>query len=380
MAEIWAEKYRPRNLNELQNLEEEKIKVYSFIKNYENIKEKAKACIIYGPPGTGKTALAYALANQLKLELIELNASDFRDKAHIKQTVSEAIKQKSLFDKNKLIIIDELEGISGQEDRGGLAELSLIIDSSPYPILLITNDPYNKRFTELRKKYQLIIETKKLSIVDIIKILKRVAKNEKIDVSDETLKLIAANAKGDARAAINDLQTLAERNKKVLLGEVSEYLRFSSRDKEQKIFDALRLLFNSTILTSELFENVDIELEEIIRWIDENLYREYEKEALARAYEMLSLADLYIHRIIRWQYWRFLAYVNIFLCAVGPYANIANKKTKVFVKYSYPSYFIELYRRKVSEEKKLAEELSKSLHCSTSKVRKEMWLLRNFLT
>ncbi len=379
---VWAEKYRPKNLNEIENIEE-KIKLFNFIKDYKNLRDKIKACLVFGPSGTGKTALCYAIANQLKLEIIEMNASDFRDKAHVKAVIGKAIEQKSLFERDKLIIIDEIDGISGQEDYGGLSELSNLINNSPYPIILIANDPFDKRFNELRKKC-LLIQTKKLKVIDIMKILKRIAKNEKVDISDEALKLIAANANGDARAAINDLQTLAERNKKVMLGEVAEYIALAKRDKEQKIFDALRLLFNSSILHTDIFDNVNMDANEIIRWIDENLTREYKEiECLANAYQALSNADLYMKRIITWQYWRFLVYVNIFLSIIGPYANSVRKETqhkKWHEKtYSYPSLFINLYEKKKSEEKQLIDRLSKTLHCSTRKVKNEMWLMHKFL-
>ncbi|MEM1577544.1 MAG: replication factor C large subunit [Candidatus Pacearchaeota archaeon] len=372
---IWAEKYRPKNIKEIENLKEKET-VLDFVKNYEERKKKYKACLIYGPPGTGKTALAYAIANQLQLELIEMNASDFRDKRNIKKIIGSAIEQKSLFKKKKIIVIDELEGITGKEDAGGLGELLNLIEYSQYPIILITNDPFDKRFTELRKKC-LLIETKKLRVNDIIKILKRIAKNEKLEIGDDALKLIATYAKGDARAAINDLQTLSQKRKKILLGEVTEYLKLATRDREQKIFDALRILFNSKILHTNIFENVEMEIDEIIRWVEENIPKEYTNlEELAKAYEMLALADLYLARITTWQYWRFIVYANIFLCAIGPYAG---KKEFKWIGYNYPSFFIEMYRKKISKEKEIISKLSKKLHCSTRKIKNEMPIMRKFL-
>ncbi|MEM4648189.1 MAG: replication factor C large subunit [Candidatus Pacearchaeota archaeon] len=372
---IWAEKYRPKNIKEIENLKEKET-VLDFVENYEERKKKYKACLIYGPPGTGKTALAYAIANQLQLELIEMNASDFRDKRNIKKIIGSAIEQKSLFKKKKIIVIDELEGITGKEDAGGLGELLNLIEYSPYPIILITNDPFDKRFTELRKKC-LLIETKKLRVNDIIKILKRIAKNEKLEIGDDALKLIATYAKGDARAAINDLQTLSQKRKKILLGEVTEYLKLATRDREQKIFDALRILFNSKILHTNIFENVEMEIDEIIRWVEENIPKEYTNpEELAKAYEMLAKADLYLARITTWQYWRFIVYANIFLCAIGPYVG---KKEFKWIGYNYPSFFIEMYRKKISKEKEIISKLSKKLHCSTRKIKNEMSIMRKFL-
>jgi len=375
---IWAEKYRPRNLNEVENIEE-KEKVFDFVKNYEKYRKEYKAVLIYGPPGTGKTALAYAIANQLDYEIIEMNASDFRDKASIKRIIGEAIKQKSLFEKNKIIIVDELEGISGKEDRGGLAELSSLIEKSRYPIILIANKIYDERFYSLRKKC-LVVETKKLRLQNIVRILRRIVKKENLNISEEALKIIAKQSQGDARAAINDLQTITEGRKKILLAEVTEYLDLATREREQKIFDALRLLFNSKILHTNIFENVEMDIDEIIRWVEENIPKEYrEREQLNRAYEMLSKANLFLTRITTWQYFRFMVYANIFLCAIGPYVNAYGKREVKWINYSRPSIFLELYKRKISEEKEIIEKLAKGLHCSTRKVKGEMWLIKKFL-
>ena len=88
------------------------------IKNYVLGKNK-KPLLVHGPPGTGKTASVYAIANELGYEVVEANASDFRDKNSINSVVGSALNQVSLFKKGKIILIDELEGFSGNADRGG---------------------------------------------------------------------------------------------------------------------------------------------------------------------------------------------------------------------------------------------------------------------
>jgi len=44
-----------------------------------------------------------------------------------------------LFFKGKLILIEELEGISGREDYGGISTLSSLIRESKYPIIITAN-------------------------------------------------------------------------------------------------------------------------------------------------------------------------------------------------------------------------------------------------
>ena len=67
---------------------------------------------LWGDSGTGKTATAVALAHELGLELIEVNASDSRNKEAIGSLIGGAVNQGSLFGTGKLILVDEVDGLS----------------------------------------------------------------------------------------------------------------------------------------------------------------------------------------------------------------------------------------------------------------------------
>src|SRR3989344_7715831 len=82
-----------------------------------------KECVLLGgPPGSCKTSSVYAIANELNYEVLELNASDVRNKDQIEKIIANAIKQVSLFKKGKIILIDEVDGIN-KLDYGGLPML-----------------------------------------------------------------------------------------------------------------------------------------------------------------------------------------------------------------------------------------------------------------
>ncbi len=362
-----CEKYRPKRFAEIlgQDLAIEKLK--TFVKRFP----AKKAAILYGPAGSGKTSLAYALANELNAELLELNASDFRDKQSFDRIVRPAIQQASLFGKNKIILIDEIDGLTAQ-DRGGLAELLSLIEKTNYPILLTANDVWDRKFNLLRKKAELI-ELKPLGYRTIFRLLKYIASKEGIKANDDILKAIAIKARGDARAAINDLQSILETT---AVEDIAE------RDKQEQVFNILRQIFHSkpNNYLLRLMETADINLDELFLWIEENIPTEYEGEELAKAFEMLSKADIFRGRIIRWQYWRFMVYENIFLSY-----GIAAAKTRAkhgFTAYKRPTRILKIWlaNQKNAVRKSIASKYAAYCHISTKKALRDFYLIAFILT
>src|SRR3989344_4526928 len=139
-------------ISENNSLCEEKIK--KFINEFNSEKTK-KALVLHGPPGTGKTTLAHVSAIETNSEIFELNASDLRNKERLEAVLKPAIEQKSLIFKNKIILVDEVDGISAV-DRGGLPELISLIETSNFPIIITANDIWGSKLSPLRKKVELV--------------------------------------------------------------------------------------------------------------------------------------------------------------------------------------------------------------------------------
>jgi len=247
-------------------------------------------------------------------------------------------------------------------------ELEKLIMESFWPIILITGKPFDKKLKSIRKDSELI-QFKKIDSINMIKILQKVCKEEGIEADYSFLRKIASNSLGDARAAINDLQTAS-----IFAGKKLEEKDFlaSEREKEQDIFNALRIVFKSKSANAVLgaFDNVDMDLDEIFLWLDENLPKEYRSSELAEAYDKLSRADVFKGRIRRQQYWNFLPYIYALITA-----GIAVSKKKVnegFMSYKPTSRLLKIWIENRTKKMTIAVKYAKMIHCSKKKARTEM--------
>jgi replication factor C large subunit len=91
----WSEKYRASKLSQIRGQELSIDKLKLFLKNFP----VKRAVLLHGPPGVGKTSLAYALASEYDAEILEMNASDLRNKEKISQVIG-PLHNKEVYSKN----------------------------------------------------------------------------------------------------------------------------------------------------------------------------------------------------------------------------------------------------------------------------------------
>jgi replication factor C large subunit len=360
-------KYRPKSLKDFVDQKEALAK---FLKWYRNWKPGSKAALLYGRPGTGKTCLVEAFANDENLQLIQMNASDTRSKKQIEEVFGHASSVASFLKKGRIFLIDEVDGIAGKEDVGGIKAIIEIIKKSRHPVVLTANDPYDPKLKVLRE-YCELIPFSEISVWDIEKKLKEICEKEGVDYDKEVLHQIAKRSEGDLRAAINDLETIARGKKKIGIKDL-EVLGF--REREKDMFEALKVLFKTSSFTAARLSiaNVDLEPENIMWWIEENISNEYERpEEIARAYDALAKADVFKARIINRNYWKLMRYMNDLMTAGVSLAK--NEMYRKFTKYQFPAKlrYLSASKAEREEEKEKLRKLSKLLNCSTKKVKKE---------
>ncbi|MCK5234523.1 MAG: AAA family ATPase, partial [Candidatus Aenigmarchaeota archaeon] len=129
---MWSVKLKPKTFEEFAGNKKAIDQIQKWAKNFRN--ERYKALILIGPTGSGKTTATEILAKELNFNIVETNASDMRSKKELKSFFGHALQQQSLFFKGKLVLLDEVDGISGQYDRGAPAEIAGIIKTSKHPV------------------------------------------------------------------------------------------------------------------------------------------------------------------------------------------------------------------------------------------------------
>ncbi len=362
----WTEKYKPKKLEEVVGQRA----LIDFEKWYKNWKIGGKQALLWGKTGRGKTSSVYALAKEKNLELIEINASDVRNAEGIEESIGHSSKQMSLFNRGKIILIDEVDGLSGRSDRGGVKTLIKIIKESKFPMVLTANDAYNKKLRSLRNYCELI----KFGTVHLNSMTKRlceICENESIECDRALIKRIAREAGGDMRSAINDLETLGRGNKKICEKDIGV---LGYRESKQNIFDVLKVIFKTRNIKNSIgiMRNVDKDPDEIFWWIEQNITTEYEKpKEIAKAFDYLSIADLFRSKVRVRQNWRFKKYMIDIMC--GGISISKKEMYKKFSPYRPPKRLAMYGSTKASRKqvKEICEIIGKKLHVSSKVMMKD---------
>jgi len=364
----WTLKYRPRSVDDVVDQDQAKKMFIPWIRQWiSGATPPKKAALLYGPAGVGKTSLVEAVAREYGVELIEMNASDFRRKEDIERVARIAATQSGLFVRKKIILLDEVDGISGTADRGGIEAILELINVAKHPVVMTANDPWAQRLRPLREA-SLLVPFNRLSERHVVVALKRICDFEKVECEDKALRYIAQRSEGDLRSAINDLQNIAEGYGKVTYDIARSML--VSRDRQYSPWETLRQLFMSKYAwqARRAVTHADMDYDTLLQWINENIPVQYsDREDVWRAYEALSRADLMLGRIKHGASWDLLSYV---FDMAGPGVALARRRSKFhWAKYNFPQKIAILAKTKEIREVREAVADAFSKRLLTSKKR-----------
>lgn len=213
-----------------------------------------KAALLSGPPGVGKTTTATLVCKELGFDTVEFNASDTRSKRLLKEEVSELLSNKSLYGYfhgnvdsgvtvKHVLIMDEVDGMAGNEDRGGIQELIGLIKESSVPIICMCNDRNHQKMRSL-VNYCYDLRFNRPRMEQIKGALLSICFREKIKVPPPIIEEIILASNNDVRQSLNHLTMLSAAGG--LVKSVTDDGRKETAKKDLKLgpWDVVRKVFS----------------------------------------------------------------------------------------------------------------------------------------
>ena len=206
MKEIWVEKYRPKTLDEIVGQDEivERLKAYRDTRNLPHL-------LFAGPAGTGKTTSAMALSRDLfgenwRQNYFELNASDERGIDTVRTKIKEIARLAPLGGTDfKLLFLDEADNLTADAQ----AALRRTMETYSKTSRFILSANYSSRIIEPIQSRCAVFRFRPLKPEAIRAYLGRIAKAEKLKITDDGMEALVYISEGDMRRAVNSLQVAA---------------------------------------------------------------------------------------------------------------------------------------------------------------------------
>ncbi|CAG8479853.1 1511_t:CDS:10 [Cetraspora pellucida] len=293
-TKLWVDKYRPKSYKDLVGDESINRDVLKWLVqwNYcvfgketahkDNIQNQSndrwdrpekKILLLTGPSGCGKTTLAHVVATHCGYNIVEINASDDRTGQVIKNRIKDALETQSVVFNKKpnLIIIDEIDGVSGSGDENFVKLLLDLVDGEKQssrdvnqltskgtkkgkkkksakkpllrPIICICNDQYTAALRPL-KAYAKVVNFKRIQSNRLANRLKEICDREKLSVDISTLFMLAGSAEGDIRNCLTTLQFIKQ-SSNVVTKELISKTSIGRKDTNKSYFTIWEEIFQT---------------------------------------------------------------------------------------------------------------------------------------
>jgi replication factor C large subunit len=361
---MWSEIYRPQSVEQMIGNEDERLAVMKWLSRWIN---GSRPLLLVGPSGVGKTTLVKVLARKYNYDLIEMNASDARNREDLETLIWPMFNNTSVSGRTMLLFLDEVDGISGRDDAGGIESLVKMMKEPTIPVIMAANTQDNTKIKQLAKVCK-IIKFNPIPPREVTMFLEHVLKSHNKELGTEEKILIVNSSRGDIRSLLNSVQ-----------GKVAGYNVVRENAFEIDIAGAINGYFSSTSLqeAKTFLVHADATYPDPRFGMSSDERRKDKINALyssivssrighentASLLDMLSKVDVIVGRIGRNRRWSLLKYLDNII-AYGLFEKSRNRGIK-YNQYSFAwPVMAPIFSR--GQSTKILSDLAEKTHNSKS--------------
>jgi len=261
-------------------------------------------------------------------------------------------------------------------DRGGLGAIARLVRSTRQPLVLTVNDEtVLTRYSPLFRTGVLRIRFPPVPDSDVNRLLTRIAAREKFALDPGAVPAIVRKARGDLRAALNDLEAIAP-----LPPGPAQLSVLGVRDltSDLTLLTEEALTAHRYYRSIEVQDRVDAPPDDLLPWVEENIVT-FAPDARHReaAFAVLASADLLLQRARRARVWILWSYGSELLTG-GVGLAIREEAAPIREGARFPEFLGEMGRSRAARgfRDAIAIKAAHRLHLSKAKTR---WTMLPFL-
>ncbi len=325
---MWSEIYRPQKVEQMIGNEDARLVVLKWLSRWI---DGSRPLLLVGPSGVGKTTLVNVLAHKFDYDLIEMNASDTRNREDLETLIMPMFNNTSVSGRTMLLFLDEVDGISGREDSGGIESIVKMMKEPTIPVIMAANTQDNTKIKQLAKVCK-VVKFNPVPPRELAMFLDYVLKNQDKKLDTEEKNLIVNRSRGDIRSLLNSAQ-----------GKVAGYNVMREDIFELDIASAINGYFsaNSVQEAKAFLSHADASYrdphfgmspderrkDKINALFSSIVSSRISYESMAPLLDVLSKVDLIVGRIGQNRQWSLLKYLDNII-VYGLFENSRNKGIK----------------------------------------------------